>query len=59
VLTAVEDSDAMEGLYIKHEDPDFVLRRLKWVRPAFLAHIAASDQHWRTRDEVLNRLADE
>lgn len=53
---AVEDSDAMEGLYVKHEDPDFVLRRLKWVRPAFLAHIAASGEHWRARAELLNHL---
>lgn len=58
-LTEVEDSDDMEGLYIKQEDPDFVLRRLKWVRPAFLAHIARSGEHWRARDELLNRLADE
>ena len=56
---AVEDSDDMEGLYVKQEDPDFVLRRLKWVRPAFLAHIARSGEHWRARDELLNRLADE
>lgn len=56
-LGAAEDSDAMEGLYIKQEDPDFVLRRLKWVRPGFLARIAASGEHWRARDEVLNRLA--
>ena len=57
-LAAVEDSDAMEGLYIKQEDPDFVLRRLKWIRPAFLARIAASGEHWRARDELLNRLAE-
>ncbi|HLT36889.1 MAG TPA: RNA ligase family protein [Enhygromyxa sp.] len=58
-LAAVEDHDEMEGLYIKQEDPDFVLRRLKWIRPGFLAHIAASGNHWRARDELLNRLADE
>ncbi len=58
-LTPVEDSDEMEGLYIKQEDADFVLRRLKWVRPGFLAHIAASDGHWRARDEQLNRLTDD
>jgi hypothetical protein len=58
-LAAVEDCDAMEGLYIKQEDPDFVLRRFKWIRPDFLAHIAASQEHWRARDELLNRLAGE
>lgn len=57
-LAAVEDSDLMEGLYIKQEDQDFVLRRLKWVRPPFLARIAASGEHWRAREELLNRLAD-
>jgi hypothetical protein len=51
----VEDSDLMEGLYIKVEDPDFVLRRLKWVRPAFLDHIAAAGQHWRDRAELHNQ----
>jgi hypothetical protein len=58
-LGAVEDSDEMEGLYIKQEEPDFVLRRLKWIRPGFLAHIAGSGEHWRARDELLNQLADE
>lgn len=28
-----------------------------WVRPEFLAEIAASGQHWRARDELLNRLS--
>lgn len=58
-LSAVEDSDEMEGLYIKQEDADFVVRRLKWIRPGFLAHIAAAGEHWRARDELLNRLAHE
>ena len=48
-----------EGLYIKQEDRDFVLRRFKWIRPTFLAHIAASNEHWRARDELLNRLANQ
>lgn len=58
-LAAVEDSDEMEGLYIKQEGADFVERRLKWVRPGFLAHIATAGEHWRARDELLNRLVDE
>ncbi|WP_052558727.1 RNA ligase family protein [Enhygromyxa salina] len=40
-LRAVEDSEEMEGLYIKQEDPDFVLRRLKWVRRGFLDFIVS------------------
>ncbi|PRQ03103.1 RNA ligase family protein [Enhygromyxa salina] len=52
----VEDCDDMEGLYIKQEDDDSVLRRFKWVRPGFLAHIAAAEQHWRDRPELHNEL---
>lgn len=55
---AVEDSDAMEGLYVKREDADHVLGRYKWVRPSFLAHIADGGQHWRAREAVLNRLVE-
>jgi hypothetical protein len=58
-LSAVEDSDEMEGLYIKHEDPNraSVVGRFKWVRPKFLAHIAAAKQHWRDLPQMHNLLA--
>ena len=58
-LSRVEDCDAMEGLYIKHEDDDAVLRRLKWVRPGFLARIAEAGEHWRDRAPMHNALADD
>lgn len=53
-LDAVEDSDLMEGLYIKLESDDFVERRLKWIRPGFLAHVAGSGRHWRDRARQYN-----
>ena len=56
-LAAVEDCDEMEGLYIKHEHEDGVVGRFKWVRPEFLAYIAAAGQHWRDRPELHNELA--
>lgn len=55
-LEGVEDSDAMEGLYIKVECDGVVERRLKWVRPGFLQHIAQAQGHWRERAEVRNQL---
>lgn len=58
-LAEVEDSDQMEGLYIKVESDDFVDGRLKWVRPGFLQHIASAGRHWRERAETRNVLAAE
>lgn len=58
-VESVEDSDEMEGLYIKVESADFVERRLKWVRAGFLEHIEGAEGHWRERGEMRNRLADE
>lgn len=54
-LAHVEDSDDMEGLYIKVESDNFVERRLKWVRPGFVAHVERS-KHWRDRAETRNVL---
>ena len=56
-LDTVDPSDDMEGLYIKEEDQDFVLRRFKWVRPGFLRQIAAGEGHWRSQAWQENRLA--
>ncbi len=51
----VEDSDAMEGLYIKVETEEFVEQRLKWIRPTFLQHIEGS-AHWRDQARLRNVL---
>lgn len=51
----VEDSDDMEGLYIKVEANGFVEQRLKWIRPEFLQHIASS-AHWRDQPRRQNAM---
>lgn len=50
---AVEDSDLMEGLYIKLEAQGVVQRRLKWVRPEFVQHVQGAG-HWRSGDGMRN-----
>ena len=57
-LGAVEDSQEMEGLYIKREDHGRVVGRYKWVRPAFLARIASAGEHWRDQAPMHNLLVD-
>ena len=57
VLAETDGHDAMEGIYIKVEDDDRVLDRLKWVRPSFLSSLAESGSHWLDRPIVANRLA--
>ncbi len=48
----------MEGIYIKVEEGDYVLDRLKYVRPTFLNAILDSESHWMNRPLVANKLAD-
>ncbi len=57
VLTETDRHDAMEGLYIKVEDDERVLGRLKWVRGSFLNSLVDSGSHWLDRPIVANRLA--
>lgn len=52
-----DKSDLSEGLYIKLEDADCVLGRLKWVRPDFVQTILDSGSHHSTRPIVPNGLA--
>lgn len=47
----------MEGGYIKIEDGDETVGRLKWVRPDFLQTILDSGSHHRDRVLIENRLA--
>jgi hypothetical protein len=58
VAAETDGDDAMEGLYLKVEDDDRVVRRLKWVRPSFLTSILDSGTHWLDRPIVANQLAD-
>lgn len=57
VLAETDGHDAMEGIYIKIEDDERVLDRLKWVRASFLSSLAESGSHWLDRPIVANRLA--
>ena len=57
-LDETDASDAMEGLYIKHEDDQRVLARYKWIRPGFLTAVVDSGTHWLARPIIPNRLAD-
>lgn len=56
IAAETENSDLSEGLYIKVESEDRVLRRLKWVRSGFLQTILGNDAHWLSRPIVPNQL---
>jgi hypothetical protein len=58
VVAETDSHDAMEGVYIKVEDDERVLERLKWVRASFLSALVDSGSHWLDRPIVNNRLAD-
>ncbi len=58
VAAETDRDDAMEGLYLKIEDQDQVVRRLKWVRPSFLTSVTDSGTHWLDRPIIANGLVD-
>jgi hypothetical protein len=57
-LAETDRHDAMEGLYVKIEDDEQVVERLKWVRGTFLSALVDSGSHWLDRPIVVNRLRD-
>lgn len=57
VLGETDMSDLSEGLYIKIEEGDETVGRLKWVRHDFLQNILDADSHWLSRPIVPNQLA--
>ncbi len=59
VLAETDGHDAMEGLYIKVEDEERVVDRLKWVRASFLNSLVDSGSHWLDRPIVSNLLTGE
>ena len=59
VMSQTDQVDDMEGLYIKVEDEDRVLSRLKYVRASFLSAIMDSDGHWLSRRIIPNQLQPE
>ncbi len=48
----------MEGLYLKIEDNDEVIKRYKLIRSEFLTKILSTDEHWKKRKTVCNELVD-
>ena len=59
VLAETDGHDAMEGLYIKVEDEERVVDRLKWVRASFLNSLVDSGSHWLDRPIVTNILTED
>ncbi len=57
-IEETDPSDLMEGLYIKVEEGDRVIERLKYVRSSFLTVVKDSGTHWLRRPIVPNGLAD-
>jgi RNA ligase len=56
IAAETDPSNEMEGLYIKVEDSERVVDRLKWVRHGFLTSVVDSGTHWLARPIVPNRL---
>ena len=54
VLEQTDQSNLMEGLYIKHEDDDQVLGRYKYVRYEFVDTILKSGSHLIDREPIHN-----
>lgn len=55
VLSTIDQTNLMEGLYIKHEENDQVIGRYKFVRHEFL-QIILNSGHVRDRDVIPNQL---
>lgn len=58
-LKQTDQSDLMEGLYIKHEDAVKVIGRYKYVRYEFVENIINSGSHLRDRIPIHNLLVSE
>jgi hypothetical protein len=54
ILKETDQSELMEGLYIKHEDERQILGRYKYVRYEFVNTIINSGSHVRERDPIHN-----
>ena len=56
VLKETDQSQLMEGLYIKVEEDGIVKERYKYVRSSFLQAVFDSESHWQDRPILPNRL---
>ncbi len=58
VMRETDNSNLMEGLYIKVEEDGVVKERYKYVRASFLTSVVNSESHWLDRPIVPNLLKD-
>ena len=56
-LLETDNSNLMEGLYIKVEENGIVVDRMKYVRYSFLQTVTESNTHWQNRTIIPNKLA--
>lgn len=56
IARETDDSDLMEGLYVKVEEGGRVVARYKHVRASFLTSVLDSGSHWLNRPIVPNQL---
>lgn len=54
-LSLVEQSDLMEGLYLKFEDHNHTIGRSKFVRKDFINFVMNS-KHWKSRQMIINKI---
>lgn len=58
ILRETDESNLMEGLYIKVEEDGEVKERYKYVRASFLTTVVNSESHWLDRPIIPNLLKD-
>jgi len=56
VLKETDQSQLMEGLYVKIEEDGVVKERYKYVRSSFLQAVFDSESHWQDRPILHNQL---
>mgnify|MGYP000760881429 FL=1 len=56
ICRETDASRTMEGIYIKVEENDEVVDRMKYVRASFLQTVEESQSHWLDRPIVPNRI---
>ncbi len=56
VVKETDNSNLMEGLYLKVETEEAVTERYKFVRASFLSAIQSSESHWLNRPIIPNQL---
>ena len=59
IFRETDQSDLMEGVYVKFEDENTTLDRAKWVRHGFLQIIQSIETHWLSRPLVPNLVVDD